>query len=41
MTADMQGAHATANARPVFRVLPKPFDIQQLVSHVKECHQLG
>lgn len=41
MTANMQGAHDTAKAKPVFRVLPKPFDIQQLVSHVKECHQLA
>jgi two-component system, OmpR family, alkaline phosphatase synthesis response regulator PhoP len=39
MTANMAGAHATANASPVFRVLSKPFDIQQLISHVKECHQ--
>ena len=25
-------------ARPVFRILSKPFDIKQLVTHVKECH---
>lgn len=37
MTANMQGAHESANARPVFRVLSKPFDIRQLVSHVHEC----
>jgi CheY-like chemotaxis protein len=37
MTANMQGANETANARPVFRVLSKPFDIRQLVSHVQEC----
>jgi two-component system, chemotaxis family, chemotaxis protein CheY len=37
MTANMQGAHETASARPVFRVLSKPFDIRQLVSHVHEC----
>ena len=41
MTANMHGAHTTAKARPVFRVLPKPFDIQQLISDVKECHQSG
>jgi CheY-like chemotaxis protein len=41
MTANMQGAQATANASAVFRVLPKPFDIKQLISDVKECHQLG
>ena len=37
MTANMQGAVETAAARPVFRILPKPFDIRQLVSHVREC----
>ncbi|HEX6099532.1 MAG TPA: response regulator [Thermoanaerobaculia bacterium] len=37
MTANLQGAHETASARPVFRVLSKPFDIRQLVSHVHEC----
>ena len=39
MTANMQGASETATARPVFRVLSKPFDIRQLVSHVHECAQ--
>lgn len=37
MTANLQGASETAQAKPVFRVLPKPFDIRQLISHVKEC----
>lgn len=37
MTANLQGASETAAARPVFRILPKPFDIRQLVNHVKEC----
>lgn len=37
MTANMQGASETMAAKPVFRVLPKPFDIRQLISHVKEC----
>ena len=37
MTANLQGATETASARPVFRILPKPFDISQLVSHVREC----
>ena len=37
MTANAQGAYETAAARPVFRVLSKPFDIRQLVSHVHEC----
>ncbi len=36
MTANMQGGEA-AEARPVFRVLSKPFDISQLISHVREC----
>ena len=37
MTANHQGATDTARARPVFRVLSKPFDIRELVSHVREC----
>ena len=37
MTANLAGATETAAARPVFRVLPKPFDISQLVSHVRDC----
>lgn len=39
MTANIQGATETASAPPVFRVLPKPFDIKQLVTHVRECHE--
>lgn len=39
MTANHNGASATATARPVFRVLSKPFDIRQLVDHVRECVQ--
>ena len=38
MTANLQGADQTRDAKPVFRILPKPFDIHQLVSHVRECH---
>jgi CheY-like chemotaxis protein len=41
MTANMQGASDTAQAKPVFRVIPKPFDIRQLISHVRECYQLA
>jgi CheY-like chemotaxis protein len=41
MTANMQGASDTARAKPVFRVLPKPFDIRQLISDVKECGELA
>lgn len=37
MTANMQGAEESVEARPVFRVLPKPFDIRELVAHVKDC----
>lgn len=37
MTANLQGAQETASAPPVFRVLSKPFDIRQLVSHVNDC----
>ncbi len=37
MTANLQGAQETASAASVFRVLSKPFDIRQLVSHVQEC----
>jgi DNA-binding response OmpR family regulator len=39
MTANLQGAEGTTAAKPVFRVLPKPFDIGQLVTHVKACHE--
>lgn len=38
MTASTNHANETATAAPVFRVLPKPFDIHQLVSHIRECH---
>jgi DNA-binding response OmpR family regulator len=38
MTANLPSADQTAAAAPVFRVLAKPFDIHQLVSHVRECH---
>jgi CheY-like chemotaxis protein len=37
MSANLQVAAEAAEAKPIFRVLPKPFDIRQLVSHVKEC----
>lgn len=41
MTANVQGATDTAHAKPVFRVIPKPFDIRQLISHVRECGELA
>ena len=37
MTANVQSAFETATVGPVFRVLSKPFDIRQLVTHVREC----
>jgi DNA-binding response OmpR family regulator len=37
MTANLPGAVETKSAKPVFRILSKPFDITQLVSHVREC----
>ena len=37
MTANLPGASSTTAAKPVVRVLPKPFDISQLVAHVHEC----
>ena len=37
MTANLPSADQTATAAPVFLVLAKPFDIHQLVSHVREC----
>lgn len=40
MTADLQSAAAATTSRPVYRVLPKPFDIRQLITHVREiCGQ--
>ena len=38
MTANLAGASETTAAKPVFRVLSKPFDISQLITHVRECH---
>lgn len=40
MTANLAGADSTKEAKPVFRIVSKPFDIRQLVSHVRECTQL-
>jgi hypothetical protein len=37
MTANVQGGAEAAKQPPVFRVLSKPFDIQQLIEHVREC----
>jgi DNA-binding response OmpR family regulator len=38
MSANLPGADRTRDAAPVFRILPKPFDIHELVSHVRQCH---
>jgi CheY-like chemotaxis protein len=37
MTANLHGAVEAARAKPAVRVLPKPFDIRQLIAHVREC----
>ncbi|HYO78104.1 MAG TPA: response regulator [Thermoanaerobaculia bacterium] len=39
MTANIQGANDAAQAKPVVRVIPKPFDIRQLISNVRECYE--
>ena len=39
MTANLPGAADATHAEPVFRVVSKPFDIRQLVTHVRECLQ--
>lgn len=36
MTANLQGAADAVEDRPDYRVLAKPFDIRQLISHVRE-----
>lgn len=40
MTANLAGADTTKEAKPVFRIVSKPFDIKQLISHVRECTKL-
>ena len=37
MTANLQGGSEAAEAKPVFRVLSKPFDISELIEHVRTC----
>ena len=39
MTANPQSATAASSAKPVFRVLSKPFDIEQLLTHVNDAHE--
>ena len=39
MTANLEKASTTSAAKPVFRVLSKPFDIEQLVVHVNDAHE--
>lgn len=36
MTANLQGAADAVEDRPQYRVLAKPFDIRQLIAHVRE-----
>ena len=37
MTANLHGAAEAAKSKPAFTVLPKPFDIRQLIAHVRQC----
>jgi DNA-binding response OmpR family regulator len=37
MTANLPSGSDAARRQPIFRVLSKPFDIQQLVANVREC----
>jgi two-component system response regulator ResD len=37
MTANAQVAAEAESSKPIFRVLSKPFDIHELVDHVREC----
>ncbi len=41
MTANAHAAPAAAEAAPVFRVLSKPFDIRDLITHVQACDSLN
>ena len=36
MTANLQSAAEATTSRPVYRVLPKPFDIRELIGHVRD-----
>ena len=40
MTANTHIATEAEGAKPLFRVLSKPFDIRQLIEHVRECAAL-
>ena len=40
MTANTHIASEAEGAKPLFRVLSKPFDIRQLIDHVRECATL-
>ena len=41
MTANLPSGSDAARRQPIFRVLSKPFDIQQLVQNVRECTGCG
>lgn len=37
MTANLPGADVAKARKPIFRILSKPFDIRELIAHVREC----
>ena len=37
MTANLHGAAEAAKSRPAFTVLSKPFELDQLITHVRNC----
>lgn len=37
MTANIPGADEAKRARPIFRVMSKPFDLRDLIQNVHEC----
>lgn len=41
MTANLPSGSDAARRQPIFRVLSKPFDIEQLVRNVRECTGTG
>jgi DNA-binding response OmpR family regulator len=41
MTANHTVASETSGAKPIFRIVSKPFDIRQLIGHVRECIRRG
>jgi DNA-binding response OmpR family regulator len=37
MTANLHGAAEAAGTKPTFTILSKPFDLEQLLAHVRQC----